>query len=301
MASSKPDWLALDWKVKQDLIWAEVKADPTFGGYHVEQAATESVITSFENQWDVMPAGRVKIIHGIGAVCPISIDIAADSPFTGVLKAGQTNGFIRMGGAADWTSILTPGMTPGAGLKFLRTGEASANVVVLNNLNPLPGFNHNFFAVPLRNHVSDDMGATILPLATKFCQVGHCITKVGLSDMCKFDQEGTLYDTPNFPFQIELTPADVQFEEHTPASMEEFMAQFDAIPVGTTIYTLKAYLSPDDSEGMVLGNVVTTDNCVSSLYGDTRMFFKHQYIEDDIALKPEWTDAYFDKCFCNAP
>ena len=83
--------------------------------------------------------------------------------------------------------------------------------------------------------------------------------------------------------------------------MEEFKAQFDAIPVGTTIYTLKAYLSPDDSEGMVLGNVVTTDNCVSSLYGDTKMFFKHQYIEDDIALKPEWTDAYFDKCFCNAP
>merc|ERR1711953_653256 len=117
---------------------------------------------------------------------------------------------------------------------------------------------------------------TILPLATKFCQVGHCITKVGLSDMCKYDQEGTLYQTPNFPFQIELTPADVQFQEHTPASMEEFMAQFDAIPVGTTIYTLKAYLSPD--------------NCVSSLYGDTKMFFKHQYIEDDIALKPEWTD-----------
>ena len=79
--------------------------------------------------------------------------------------------------------------------------------------------------------------------------------------------------------------------------MEEFMAQFDAIPVGTTIYTLKAYLSPDDSEGMVLGNLVITDNCVSSLYGDTRMFFKHQYIEDDIALKPEWTDAYFDN-FC---
>ena len=63
-----------------------------------------------------MPAGRIKIIHGIGAVCPFAVDIAADSPFTGVLKAGQVNGFIRMGGAADWTSILTPGMTPGAGL-----------------------------------------------------------------------------------------------------------------------------------------------------------------------------------------
>ena len=153
MASSKPDWLALDWKVKQDLVWAEVKSDSSFGSYHVEQAFTESVVTSFENQWDVMPAGRVKIIHGIGAVCPVSIDISSDSPFTGVLKAGQSTGFIRMGGAADWTSFLTPGMTPGAGLKFLRTGAASANVVLINNLNPLPDNNHNFFAVPLRNHV----------------------------------------------------------------------------------------------------------------------------------------------------
>ena len=172
---------------------------------------------------------------------------------------------------------------------------------MINNLNPIPDFNHNFFAVPLRNHVPDDLGATVVPLAQKFCQTDHCITKVGLSDMCKYDQDGTSYENPVFPFKLELTPADVQFMEHTPASMEEFMAQFDAIPVGTTVYTLKAYLSPEDSEGMVLGNVVTTDNCVSSLYGDTRMFFKHQYIEDDIALKPEWTDAYFDKCYCNAP
>merc|ERR1712113_465542 len=209
LASSKPDWLALDWKVKQDLVWAEVKADSTFGSYHVEQAFTESVVTSFENQWDVMPAGRVKIIHGIRAVCPVSIDISSDSPFTGVLKAGQSNGFIRMGGAADWTSFLTPGMTPGAALKFLRTGAPSANVVLINNLNPIPDDNHNFFGVPLRNHVPDDLGATVLALAEKFCQTEHCITKVGLSDMCKYDQEGTFYETPIFPFKIELTPADV--------------------------------------------------------------------------------------------
>ena len=119
--------------------------------------------------------------------------------------------------------------------------------------------------------------------------------------MCKYHQDGTLYENPIFPFKIELAPADVSFQEPKPNSMEDFMAQFDSIAVGTTIYTLKAYLSPDDTQGMILGNVITTDNCVSSLYGDTRMFFKHQYIDDDIALKPEWTNAYFDQCFCNAP
>merc|ERR1711976_81894 len=50
LASSKPDWLALDWKVKQDLIWAEVQADPTSGEYHTEQMLTEGIMTTFENQ-----------------------------------------------------------------------------------------------------------------------------------------------------------------------------------------------------------------------------------------------------------
>ena len=39
----------------------------------------------------------------------------------------------------------------------------------------------------------------------------------------------------------------------------------------------------------------------SSKFGDTKLFFKHQWIEDDVALKPEWTDAYFNECFCNRP
>lgn len=65
----------MNWRVKQDLVWTEVKADSRLGAYHPEAMLTESVVTTFENQWDVMPAGRVKVIHGIGAVCPFSIDI----------------------------------------------------------------------------------------------------------------------------------------------------------------------------------------------------------------------------------
>ena len=58
--SSKPDYVALDWKTKHDQIWAEVKADPSFGAYHPPTLFLESVVTSFENEWDVMPAGRQK-------------------------------------------------------------------------------------------------------------------------------------------------------------------------------------------------------------------------------------------------
>ena len=37
---------------------------------------TESLITTFENEWDVLPAGRHKAIHGNGAICPFTIDIS---------------------------------------------------------------------------------------------------------------------------------------------------------------------------------------------------------------------------------
>ena len=109
-------------------------------------------MTTFENQWDILPAGRVKVIHGIGAVCPFTIDITEDSPYTGVLKAGTSTGLLRMGGGGDWRSILTPGLLPGTAVKFLRTGAPSANVVLVNSQVSMPD-SFDFFAVPLRNHV----------------------------------------------------------------------------------------------------------------------------------------------------
>ena len=84
--SSRPDYVALDWKTKHDQIWAEVKADPSLGAYHPVAFFQESVVTTFENEWDVMPAGRQKAAHGVGGVCPFTVDVSEDSPFTGLLK-----------------------------------------------------------------------------------------------------------------------------------------------------------------------------------------------------------------------
>ena len=47
--------------------------------------------------------------------------------------------------------------------------------------------------------------------------------------------------------------------------MVEFYRQFDDIEVGTAIYELRGHQSPDDVEGLLLANVVTTDKCVTSL------------------------------------
>ena len=59
-----------------------------------------------------MPAGRVKVIHTVGAVCQFTLDVSKDSPYTGLLAPGPQHGFIRMGGAANWT-VDSKGYPPG--------------------------------------------------------------------------------------------------------------------------------------------------------------------------------------------
>ena len=88
--SSRPNYVALDWKTKHDEIWSKINADKSFGAFHAPQLMLESVVTSFENEWDVLPAGRQKTLHGVGGVCSFFIDISNDSPFTGILKVRKS-------------------------------------------------------------------------------------------------------------------------------------------------------------------------------------------------------------------
>ena len=97
-------------------------------------------------------------------------------------------------------------------------------------------------------------------------------------------------------FQVSFVPTgDIKFREDY-SELPEFMKQFTDLPVGTVVYQLRGHQSPDDKEGVLLGDVVTTDNCVTSLYGDTKLVFKHQYINEDKDLMPEWAEAYDLEC-----
>ena len=124
--------------------------------------------------------------------------------------------------------------------------------------------------------------------------------QVGISDICTYDQDGYKYSNPVFPFKFTLKPTgQVQFSKKAPPTMEAFMYQFTRIPNHTRLYTLIAFLHPWDKNGIVLGDLELTSKCVTSTYGDKKLFFRHQYIEDDVKLRPQWADAYFKDCYCN--
>ena len=141
-------------------------------------------MTDFDNEWDNMPEGRQKYLHGVGAVCKFTLDIQ-DSPYTGLFKNGVQTGIIRIGSALDigGGSEFGAGLFPGAGIKFLRTGKTSGNIVTAFLSK---GESYNIFdpdLYPLYNHVlipSNDQY-----LVNKFLQGSECPAKVGLSDIAR--------------------------------------------------------------------------------------------------------------------
>ena len=145
---------------------------------------SESIVTSFDNQWDNMPAGRQKVIHGVGAVCRFTLDIT-DSPYTGMFKTGKQEGIIRIGPALDIANGV--GVPPGAGIKFLRSGTTSGNFVVLHSLAAQSSYNiFDPELYTLYNHIPGPSNAQEQLLVNKFLQGSKCPTKVGLSDLARY-------------------------------------------------------------------------------------------------------------------
>ncbi len=202
-----------------------------------------------------------------------------------------------MGPAADLFGFGSGGLVPGIGMKFFRTGHPSGNVIMLHSLDSLPGY--NFFSVPLSNHIPSQPGSFGTKiLEKKFCQTERCISKVGISNLCSPDQDGNSESPLEIPFKISLVPSQVSQSNDEPDSMQDFMERFTSIPIGTSLYTLKAHRNPEDESGIPLGNMITTNHCITSNYGDTALAFKHQWIDDDVAVKPEWSDSYYANCGC---
>ena len=136
-------------------------------------------MTIYDNEWDNMPEGRQKFFHAVGAVCKFTLDIQ-DSPYTGLFKNGVQTGIIRIGPALDIADGAGP--SPGAGIKFLRTGKSSGNFVIgINTKKSYNIFDPDLY--PLYNHLLEPVNNN--SLLNKFLQGSECPKKVGLSDIAR--------------------------------------------------------------------------------------------------------------------
>jgi len=281
------------YKQKEDLLWTNINSESNIGKSSplpsemssFVGAMGESMITTFDDQWDVLPEGRSKVIHHQGVVCKFDLDVSQEltANFTGIFAPGKAQGIMRLGSATPTSSPL--GMLPGASFKFLRSGVRSANFVALAKKPSTSNF--NYFRGKLSNIVAP---AKALQATGKFQQASGCINQVGLSDVCKHSQDGTPVDAPNFPYEIQFEPAAVSFDTAKVTPLE-LMGQLSSISAGTRLFDVYTYSSPmakKQGKREKFGTLTTTSQCVQSLYGDEKLFFRHQRMEEDFALRPEW-------------
>merc|ERR1711879_51356 len=73
----------------------------------------------------------------------------------------------------------------------------------------------------------------------------------------------------------------------TPITQTEILKYMGTIPTGTVLYEIIAQDTPLSGE-TVIGTVTTTTSCVPSKFGDTKFYIRHQRMEEDFELRPEW-------------
>jgi len=281
------------WGDKTNAMQALVTESTTRGSYpNVLGILQESIQTTFEDMWDYMPNGRVKYIHSVGMVCVVDMSITS-TKYTGIFQQGTAYGFFRLGSAADVTD--SSGTTPGIGMKFMRSGVPSANFVLLHSLDPVTDY--NMFGYNQSNHISPPTGATAI-LATKFKQVSNCVTMVGLSDACRYTQDGTTVADPVFPYKITFATTGQAAVPSSAQTLDELMAAMTAAaPKGTNLYDVYAQESPKSEEELI-GKIFTATDCTTSTYGDSKLFIRHQRVEDDWNIRTDWVPDISSEVEC---
>lgn len=298
-AFNGPEYIAKSAAEKSAQMWDAVMKDTRSGKWYnaVEMGTimTESMSPTFETEGDEMGKGmlfgtRGKYIHTVGTIGQVGWVSTGNHPYTGIFE-GADKGYVRCSVAKE-PSKRSDVFAPGIGVKFLRDGVDSANFVAMYSVDGQHGW--DFFKNDFTNHIPAGSKALWL-LEKKFATVTHFIQEVGLSDMAGYKQDGTKIDTPVFPFSLRFHPTG---ELSTPDAYagHPFTEDLMKVPVSSTLWEVWAYDKPAALGGVEthIADLKLTSDMTSSKWGDEHFFIRHQFMDDDVALHPEW-EPYLDK------
>lgn len=178
--------------------------------------------------------------------------------------------------------------TPGFGLKFLRDGMRSANLVAMFGVDGQPSW--NFFENTFSNHIPAARSTLLKLLVDKFATGSNVPQTVGISDFADFHQDGVKAENPLFPFSLQFEPNSAIKAMFTADYTSYFTDQLATIPEGSTLYKVNA-LSAPEATPVHIGDIVMDSKLTTSFFGDKYLFFKHQDMKEDLAIRPEWTSA----------
>ena len=185
---------------------------PYFDSQDSSALFAESMTLTLQTIGDEMPEGHTKYIHTEGATAQVKLVNIQDHPFTGVFQ-GADHGLMRLSMAAqpDTSSDTT---VPSFGLKFLRDGTDSANVVAEYSVDGQESW--NFFKNDFSNHIFSTGAPTpgVEAIANLFATGTPWISTIGVLNWAQWDQYGNAVSSPVLPFSLRFHPSGlVEFSE----------------------------------------------------------------------------------------
>jgi len=302
--TSSAAYIAKTAAEKNAIIAANVIEDTTPGDWYgileMPGLFTESMCPTLRAPGDELPfeegiisdGTRYKYIHTVGTVGQVEWKDLGGHSYSGIFNGGSVNGWARLSQAKE-PSPPALDTAPGMGLKFLRDGIDSANLVAMYSVNGQEGW--NFFQNDFTTHLGP-AGLELIPVALKFSEATNYVQEVGLSDWGLYGADGVQVDAADwkFPFMLRFKPTgEISFPDEY---VNDWKDDLMSIPVGTTLYQIWALDEPEELGGVEthIGDLVLTGAITTSMWGDKNLFFRHQDMADDVALKPEW-EEYLDK------
>jgi len=288
---------------KTNALQNSISADTTSGTWYSLQEAElfiEPMNLTFSTLADDMPyqfliQRRPKLIHSVGAIANARWT-ALSSSFTGILGEGCRDLFIRFSLAAQpgGSSAYTPAIS----IKCLRNGIPSGDIFGMYSLQGQDSW--NFFKHDYTNHVPDlstNAGIILQRLRARFADASSYPVMIGLSNLAKYTENGTLVQNPKFPFRLIFHPVSA-WHTFYPDSQPSvpFEQQLASTLKPSPLYQIYAQVEPDDdiSKFVQIGQIDLTSTATTSKFGDTLMFFQHTRFEDDLVYRPDWAQKAQD-------
>lgn len=272
------------WKAdqKQDFLWnsrifrSKYNELPPLRKIDIFSLFLTALKTKMDRQLDEVPINWRKAIHAHGSVAKIKFIATNNTSFSGLFK-GADYGFLRLSLTGDPSDR---GFAPGLAIKLFVDENHSENFSALVSLVGQDK-NYNFFANELSNivPVAKSLGPIITNLI--FIRVTKYPTKLYLEDLGEIDQHGRKQSKAYYPAQIFLVPnPNIKFPESPP---HDFRNDLATIPAGTSLYSVYGVSleeatdkSDNRQKAKVIGQIETTSEFMSSFYGDSQLFFRHQ-------------------------
>lgn len=128
-------------------------------------------------------------------------------------------------------------------------------------------------------------------MGAKFGTVSQWTHFLGTSGLATHDSNGNKAEKPNYPFQLVFVPGE-QVVGRFPAEYSEYFTdQLASLPPDTIIYEVYAKDTPG-AHPIKIGDIQLVTRFTKSVYGDTKLFFKHTTFDEDIKMGapqvPQW-------------